>query len=472
MTKDVYRFRLSAMMFGLYLIVGSWAVTLATYLMSSPLTGGLNFSPAAAGWIYSTTAFAGILAPLFVGLLADRLFAAEKLMGCLHLLAAALLGAAAWWCAQCQPLIDEAYRAAAAQERIYGTPILELDRQFAQAPDQASPEVRQAIKEGFERINRSKDVARRQEEAFLPLFAMMFAYAFCNITTLTLSNVVVFRNVHDPQRSFGQIRLYGTVGWIAAGLCVGFIWNPISPAPLYFAAALSLAFGVFSFTLPRTPPSGAHRSLGDALGLPALSMFRNGSIRIVIACVLGVSIVQQFYSVYANRFLTELHAPFPPAIQTIAQITEVISMAVFPLALNKLGLKATLTLGLFCWVARNALFATASLPIVLLIGLPLHGMSYALVIVVASMYVDRKAPAHLRASAQGIFTFVSLGAGPLLGNWLSAQVVEANEIGDTVAWQMVWLTPAGLAVGVLLAHLAFFRETAEASVRSAVDSRL
>ena len=468
MTADVHRFRLSAMMFGQFLIMGTWAVTLGTFLMASPLKGGMNFSPSHTGWIYSTLALAGIIAPIFMGLLADRLFSAEKLMGCLHLLGAILLGLAAWWCFEQQPRIATAYRAAAAVELVDGVPVLEAERRVVESPVHPSPELSHAIKEAFQRINRAPELERRLNETFLPLFVLMLGYAFCCITGITLSNVIAFRNLADPQHSFGKVRLHGTVGWIVAGVQLELFWNTVSPAPLFLAAGMSAVFGFFCFALPNTAPTGRSKSLRDALGLPALSMFRDRSFCAVVVCSLGISAVQQFYGVYSNRFLTELRAPYPAAVQTIAQVSEVICMMFAPAVLLRLGLKATMALGLFGWIARNGLFATESLPLIVAIGLPLHGMSYAFFVMIASMYVDRRAPLHLRASAQGIYTFVSMGAGTLFGNWLGATVVQSQTTGDVVSWPTVWLVPTCLSAAIFMAFLVLFRES---SVRSPGDSR-
>ena len=155
-------------------------------------------------------------------------------------------------------------------------------------------------------------MAYRLRETFVPLFLLMFGYAFCYVTTLTLSNVIVFRNLRDTHRSFGKVRLYGTVGWIAAGLHLAAFWNTVSPGPLFFAASLSVVFGLFCFALPNTPPSGQSKSLGEALGLPALSMFRERSFTVLIVCALLVSALQQFYVVYANLYLTELRSRTRP----------------------------------------------------------------------------------------------------------------------------------------------------------------
>ncbi|MCE9533357.1 MAG: MFS transporter, partial [Planctomycetes bacterium] len=358
MTADVHRIRLSGMMFGQYLILGSWAVTLATFLMSSPLRGGLGFPPGYTGWIYSTLALAGIVAPIFIGLLADHLFDSTKLMAFLHFIGSLLLGALAWYCLHQQPLIAAAYRSAVAEERIDGIPLLEMEKRLAESPSEATPEIKQAIRDAFGRVQQDPELVHLVNETFLILFVLMAIYAFCVITSNTLCSVIAFRNLHDPQRSFGNIRLFGTVGWIVAGVQLELFWNTLSPAPLFFSAGISLVFSLYCLTLPSTPPSGLAKTLGQALGLPALSMFRRGSFCVLIFCALGISAVQQFYSIYTNRFLMELRTPFPAAVQTLAQVMEVICMMLIPFAVQRFGLKWTMVVGIFGWILRNAVFAS------------------------------------------------------------------------------------------------------------------
>jgi nucleoside transporter len=430
MVMEAHRFRLSVMMFGQYVVMGTWAVTLSTYLMSSPTEGGLNFPPADVAWIYSTLALAAIIAPVFTGLLADRLFPADRLLAVVHMLGAVLLAAAGWWCFVQQPRIAAAFR-----------------------------------------IDDSAELARLIEETFLPLFLLMLAYSFCNVTGMTLTNVVAFRNLHDPDRSFGSVRLYGTVGWMAGGIQLEMFWNTISAQQLFAAAGLALGVGLFCLCLPRTPPSGRSKSLSEAFGLPALSIFRDNSVRVVIACALGMAVVQQFYGVYSNRYLTQLRVPYPAAVQTVAQLAEAICMMLSPYMLFRFGLKATLAVGLFAWIVRNFIFATEWLPVVIIVGLPLHGLSYGFFVMVASMYIDRKAPLRLRASAQAIFTFVTMGAGMLLGNWFSARVVEAATVGGEIDWARVWLVPACVAAVIFLLYLALFRESATRPLLSPAHAR-
>lgn len=458
MEPERNRRRLSGMMFGQYLIMGSWAVTLGTFLMSSPPKGGLNFPPAYAGWIYSTLAFAAIITPLFTGLLADRLFNAEKLLGLAHILGGCLLAAAAWWCQDQQPRIEEAFRTAAATELVDGVPALEREARLDVAPN---AKAQQEIRDALQRANSGAAVQEKVEAAFAPLLGLWFGYALCCIFSTTMCNVVAFRNLRDPKHSFGKVRLFGTLGWIAAGLLLGSLINPVSPWPLFLAAGFSALFGFYCFSLPNTPPSGHARSLVEAFGLPALSLFREVPFRVLILSALVISAVQQFYVVYANRYLTELRAPAPAAVQTLAQVSEVLCLMFFPFVINRLGFKGAMAIGILGWVIRNSLFATGSLNLVVGVALPLHGLSYACFFLVASMYVDRKAPLHLRASAQGIFTFVAAGAGTLLGNWMSAKIVQAQTTGDSVAWMNVWLVPAAISGAVLLMFLFFFTTVAE-----------
>ncbi len=405
------RVRLSAMMFLQYSIVGAWAVPLATYLLATPETGGLGFSPTQTSWIYSATAFVGLCAPLVLGLLADRLFAAEKLLAFLHFVGAAVLFAAAWYCADRQEIIRA-------------------------APDRGSA----------------------TSESFGVLMVLMILNAIVLILTLALSNVTGFRNLKEPKRSFGWIRVYGTIAWIVVNVAIDLFGDAMSPQPLYVAAGLSIVMGIYSLTLPHTPPARLGKGLAHAIGLPALNMFRDPAFRILIVSALCMAAVQQFYSVYANPFLRDMGAAKPMAVQALAQTSEIACLVFFPLILARFGIKAALAAGIFGWVVRNLIFASGSLPFIAAVGLPLHGVCYTLFFVVANVYVDRHAPPHLRASAQGIYTFTSMGCGTLLGNFLSARALEMQRTDDGVEWTWFWLIPAMSAGAVFLAFVALFRD--------------
>ena len=422
------RVRLSVMMFGQYFVLGAWAVTLATFLMALPSRGGLNFPASYAGWIYSTLALAGIFSPLLTGFLADRFFAAEKLMGLCHLLGGALLAGAAYWCDSQEPVVKTAYLAAGS------------------ADQSALP---QAI-----------------DRAFPVLFGLMLLHSFCYLSTLTLSNVVALRNLRHPQRSFGGVRLFGTVGWVAAGAVIGLLLNPISAEPLWLAAVTAIAMGLYCFFLPNTPPKGTRGRLRDSLGLPALRLLEDRSFLVLLLCALTLAATQQFYGVYTNPYLTDLEVPRAALVQTLAQVGEIISLIFLPLALRRLGFKWVIAAGLAIMVVRNALFTTES-PAAVIAGLPLQGVCYAFTVVVASMYVDRRAPSHLRASAQGLFTFSSLGLGTLAGNCFAARVVGHYRVGSTVAWGDVWIIPTILGVFIYTAFIFLFRDNSAATSTNA-----
>jgi nucleoside transporter len=415
MESGQIRARLSAMMFGQYIIIGAWAVPLATYLMAKPADGGLGFSPSQTSWIYSATAFVGLLAPLFLGLLADRLFAAQKLLAFLHLAGSAILFAAARFCE-------------ARQEAI-----------FSAADPQAA-----------------------SSATFAGLMALMIANAFVVVLTIALSNVTAFRNLKEPKKYFGGIRLFGTVAWIVINISIDLFANAISPLPLYVGSALSLMMSLYSFTLPHTPPTGQAKGVAESMGLPALNMFRQRDFSVLVICAMCMAAVQQFYSVYTNPFLADIQVKKPVALQTIAQFSEVLCMLAMPYCLMRWGMKVTLAVGVFGWIVRNAIFATGWLPAIVVVGLPLHGMCYTFFFVVANVFVDRHAPGDLRASAQGIFTFVSSGVGTLIGNFLGAAVLESQKTEGVTNWTWFWLVPAAGSAIAFVGFIAMFRDSHDA----------
>src|SRR5438270_6549078 len=233
--------------------------------------------------------------------------------------------------------------------------------------------------------------------------------------------------------------------------------DPLSAQPLYVSAAGSLVMGFYAFTLPHTPPARVGKGIAEALGLPALKMFRQPGFRVLILSALCMSAVQQFFGVYANPFLRDLGAVKPNALQAIAQVAEVVCLLAFPLVLARYGFKATLAIGVFGWVVRNLLFASGWLPAIAALGLPLHGMCFSFFFLVSNVFVDRHAPPHLRASAQGILTFAVAGVGTLLGNQLCAQVLEATKGLGGLDWAWFWLVPAAAAAVVFECFIAYLR---------------
>ncbi len=345
------RTKLSIMMFLQYAIWGSWAVSMGGYMGET-----LEFTGVQIGSIYSTTAIAAMISPLFMGIVADRLFATEKLIGGLHLIGAALLGTAA------------------------------VTADFNQ------------------------------------LFAIMIAYAICYMPTLALTNSISFANIGDPEQDFPRIRVWGTWGWIVVGWIVGFVLDGTTNLPIYLAAGLSAALGIFSFTLPHTPPKGKDES-SESTGSGVIQLLGDPSFAIFVLCSFLVCIPLSFYYGFANVFLTEIDAPYPTALQTVGQLSEVGFMLAMPFFIVRLGVKKMLAVGMLAWVLRYFAFGSLALPLVVF-GLILHGVCYDFFFVASQIYVDTRVDEKQRASAQSFIAFVTMGVGMFIGAMIGGWTVD------------------------------------------------
>ena len=408
--------RLAAMMFLQYFGLSALIVPLTRYLQTPLNAGGLGFAPTHVGYIYMTFAIGAVVAPLVVGLLADRWFAAEKVVATAHAIMAGLMGAAGWWCATYD-----------------GT---------------------------------GTDPA----DAVAPLFALMLGYAIGTQITLTLTNVISFRNLPDGDGVFWYVRLTGTFGWIVAGFVVGWGMNPISPQPLYVAAVTSAVLSAFAFALPHTPPKGYGRPVGEVIGLPAIKMFRDRSFVVFAGVLVLCNLMNQFYGLFASPYLNDLGVKLdlgeyghlaPEVIMTMAQWCEIGCMAATPWLLRRFALKHLLILGLGGLVLRNALMYSANVPGIVAVGLPMHGWGYAFYGMLGAYFVDREAPPHLRAGAQSLVTFLGSGPAVIAGNFLASNTVQMNRIDGATDWDAVWLVPlVGYAVA-LVVFVVLFKEPPE-----------
>ena len=452
------RSRLAVMMFAFYFGLGSWVVTLSTFLMSAPIKGGLNFTTAEVGYVYSAFAFGGMFAPLLIGVLTDRLFRAERVLGAMNVLSAVLLLFAGRWCDANVPRMDRAYRAAAAAELVEGRPALEqLDRLNAGivAESEAEP-LRDSVRRALDRVNDDPAVRGVAADTFATLFALMLGYCVAMQLALTLTTVVTLRNLSDPVHDFSRVRLFGTVGWIAAGNAIGLVLRPVSTDVLYLASAGALLVGLYSFTLPATRPQGAGRSVAEAFGLPALTLFRDRSFVVFVAIAFVVTVMNQFYVVYAHRYLTDHGIPRPEQVMTVAQVVEVACMFLLPLLRPKDWMKPLMAVGLAGYAVRGIVMSAGWVPGVVALGVPMHGWGYTFFFLVATTYLDREAPPHLRGSAQGIITFVFGGIGVWAGNVFAAGVVDRHRLGTVVDWRPVWEVPMIGCSAALIAFVVLF----------------
>ena len=402
--------KLSIMMFLQYFIWGAWYVTMGTYLLQT-----LRFTGQQSGAAYSTTALAAMVSPFFVGLVADRFFATERILAFLHLLGAALL--------------------------FYVSTLTE----------------------------------------FGSFYTVLLAYTLCFMPTLALSNSLSFHQMRDPGKEFPRVRVWGTIGWIAAGFVISYL-NAASVATQFrVAGTVSAALGVFALMLPHTPPAKLGHKVGirDILGLDALGLMKERSFAIFVIGSFLVCIPLQFYYAFTNPFLTEVGVTNAEAKQTLGQMSEIAFMLVMPWFFVRLGIKKMMLIGMLAWAVRYALFAYGDAgPLVWMffVGILLHGICYDFFFVTGQIYVDQKAALHIRAAAQGFIAFVTLGAGMFVGSYIGGWVVDmyAYTSGSQVLhhWTPIWLIPAAMSAAVLLLFALFFNPQAAGSpARSAAAGR-
>ncbi len=388
------RARLSLMMFLQYFVWGAWFVPFATYLTHHGLQDSV-------GTIYSSQGWAAIAAPLFVGAIADRYFAAEKVNGILHLFSGLLL---------------------------------------------------------FVLSSIGADAGLM----FLATLGVLLAF----MPTIALSNSVALNALSDAERQFPAIRVFGTIGWIVAGLIVGFVLPgeaERTAQPLYLAGAVSILYGLYSFTLPRTPPQAekGRASIGALLGLDAIRT-SDRSFWVLIICSTLMMIPFSFYNVYANPYLDDIGMKNPAAVQTVGQVSEVGFLLLLPLFFRWIGIKGVLFIGMAAWAVRYVIFAngfTADGPIepLIYLGLALHGVGFDFVFVAATIWVGTHFAAEARSRAQSFLALMTWGVGYLIGsNLANAVQVGTGEGGPD--WQSFWLMPAAFAAVTALIFLLLFRD--------------
>ena len=398
--KTKIKFQLSLMMFLQFFIWGGWFVTLGTFLGNN-----LGASGAETGMAFSTQSWGAIIAPFFIGLIADRYFNAEKILGVLHLIGAGLM----YFMSQATSF-----------------------------------------------------------EAFYPL---VFAYMVAYMPTLALVNSVSFFQMKDPAKEFSIIRVFGTIGWIIAGLLISYFqWDStesISQGALSntftMVAVASLILGLISFTLPKTPPSqseGAAR-VSDILGLDALKLLKDRNFLMFFITSILICIPLAFYYQQANPFLVELGMENPTGKMTLGQISEVLFMLLLPFFFKKFGFKKTLLVGMLAWAVRYTLFAYGNAgeqAFMLIIGIALHGICYDFFFVSGQIYTDFKAGEKIKSAAQGLITLATYGVGMLVGFWVAGKISDQNIFADgTHNWEVIWLLPAAFAVGVMVLFMLIFK---------------
>ena len=401
-----------------FFIWGAWYTTVGNYMPAHGMAA-LGYLP------FTVNPVAAIVAPFFLGLVADRYFSTEKVLGALHIL---------------------------------GGVIMLL-------------------------------VPRTSAGLFIFLLLL---YNLCYMPTLGLANSLAFHNIRNQEKDFPFIRVFGTIGWIVAGLFVGFVLskftNGVMPdktsLPLYTTAIASLILGVFSFSLPHTPPPAAGQpvSIRSIVGIDALRELGSPPFYVFIVSSLLICIPLAAYYAYAPVFakigvydvgtqnlVTKL-LPNPSSLMTLGQMSETGFMLLMPLMFARLGVKKMLLVGMGAWVLRYVLFAIAAPSAVfwlIVTGILLHGVCYDFFFVTGQIYVDKKSSPAVRGQAQGFLVLVTYGVGMLIGSLIAGKVYNGF-LGAASAltldqWAKFWPLPAGFAAVVMVLFAVFFRPQTQES---------
>ncbi|MEB2626009.1 nucleoside permease [Pseudomonas sp. YuFO8] len=318
---------------------------------------------------------------------------------------------------------------------------------------------------------------------FSAFYPFVLAYMMIYMPTLALVNSVAFRQMSDPALEFSRIRVWGTIGWIVAGVVISFVFAWDSQAAIssgglrntfLMSAIASLLLGLYSFTLPRTAPlkGEANGGLKQMLGLDALGLLKDRSYLVFFIASILICIPLAFYYQNANPFLAEIGVTNPTAKMAIGQVSEVLFMLLLPLFIHRFGIKLALLVGMLAWALRYLLFAygnNGDLAFMLFTGIALHGICYDFFFVSGQIYTDAKASERFRSSAQGLITLATYGLGMLIGFWVAGQVTDhyAATAGSH-DWKSIWLFPAGFALAIFFCFSLAFKGREKVAVQPTV----
>jgi nucleoside transporter len=391
------------MMFLEFFVWGAWFVTMGTYLLQPAGQGGLGATGVQVGLAFATQSIGAIIAPFIVGIIADKFFSAQKVLGVLHLIGAILL-----WRAAVSPSFAVFYPFILIYMILF-MPTLAL-------------------------VN---SISMRQMES--PEQEFPYIRVLGTVGWIIAGLIIMFLNWGDSNH-----------------LVLTFI----------MAAIASALLGFYSFSLPATLPlkKNVKTSVGELLGLDALKLLKDKNYLIFFIASIAICIPTAFYYAFANPFLHEVGMKGAAGKMTIGQGFEVLFILTMPFFFKKLGVKKMLALGMLAWAVRYVCFAfgyggSGSLWFLLFVGIAIHGICYDYFFVTGQIYTDNHAGKEFQSAAQGLITVGTYGIGLLIGSLISGVVAQRWQLGPNMHnWEAIWLVPAAIAVVVLILFLLFFKE--------------
>ena len=387
--------QLSILLLLQFMIWGSWYVTTGTYLLQT-----LHFSGREVGLVYGAMSVAAFISPLFVGFITDKYFSASKVLAFLH---------------------------------IGGSICL---------------------------------VAMYSFTDFNVFYPLTLLYAVLYLPTFALSSSYVLQQLEDPSKQFPGVRVWGSIGWIIAGNIVGLLSWEKTANPLLLSAGLSITLGVYALFLPKVPTieRKSGNSIKEFFSVEIIQLFKQRDFLVfMISLTLLYAIPIAYYYSFVNNFLTTIQVKNAAGWMSIGQITEILVMLLLPFFLRHFSFKWVVFTGLFLWGARYGIFAyAAENPGIQLVWLPailVHGFAYVFTGLAGQLYIDEKAPRHLRNTAQSIITFAMQGMGTLFGTYFAGWMVERNVAasGD-YNWTNIWIFPTVAGIALSLFFLLLFKQ--------------
>jgi NHS family xanthosine MFS transporter len=394
-----------------FFIWGAWLITIANYWFGNNHDPKI-WSGANFGAIFSTLGLSSLIMPALVGIVADRWINAEKLYGILHILSGIAI---------------------------------------AYIPQVNNPST---------------------------FYWVIFVAMLCYMPTISLSNSVAYtilkNNKEDVVKVFPPIRVWGTVGFIAAMWLTNLSGNKASANMFYISACASFVLGAYAFTLPKCPPTksvDANANWIEQLGLSAFKLFSNYKMALFFIFSMFLGGALQLTNMYGDIFLSDfannpiykdsIVVKYSTIIMSISQISETLFILAIPFFLKRFGIKQVMLISMFAWVLRFGLFSFGnpadSLWMIILSGI-IYGMAFDFFNISGSLFIETQTDSNIRSSAQGLFMMMTNGFGAFFGAKISGIVIDKYYThNDAKDWHSIWLAFAGYALIITIAFWILFK---------------